>query len=358
MGFCKSGRLAMLSVTLLVAACGESGGPSEFNPSGMAADLALFDGVESDETFSALTAAFDDMASATGGSGTVVATAGLFLREPRSTQSTEQVPTVMRSLVREQRLHGPTFSRVIPPEVAGTTFEYDPAAGHWVAGDRTGAPANGVRFILYAVDGTGAVLEPLEEIGYADLSDLSSGSRNAGRIVVVANGTTHVDYAASFEGDATDAQLELDGFINFGTDRMVFDFGASYAGSDETTSTFSLDSDVSFPEHDVHVSVAMTGSSNGDDGSIELTETIESPNGRIDLAGAWATGASPSVEIEVNGEPYAHLAGYSEGQLVGVDGRELTAQEKQVLLEAFLFADIVAIVPVFLLSPMAGWMAI
>ena len=43
--------------------------------------------------------------------------------------------------------------------------------------DRTGAPANGVRFLLYAVDPvTFQPVEPLVEAGYVDITDLSGGN--------------------------------------------------------------------------------------------------------------------------------------------------------------------------------------
>ena len=355
MGFCKTRFLIAVLATSLLAACGgEGSGPTAFNATAMQADLALASGVESDPTVSALEAAFDDMALATGGSGVAVSTAGLFLREPRSAQSTEQMTSVMTALLRERRHPAISASVAIPPEVAGTTYEYDLAADHWVATDRTGAPVNGVRFILYTVDGAHAVVEPLDEIGYADLIDLSSGSTASGRIVVVADGTTWVDYRADATGDDVAGEVTINGYVRFPDDQFVFDVSMNYAQNDTDYPSLGLSSTVEFPAHGVLVDVQISKAA-GAAGVLSFTQRYETPNGRLDYAGGWSAETSPSLEIEVNGEPYAHLSGYEESDLVGNDGRVLTQDEKDVLVGAFVVGQISAMTPLFLLAPMAGF---
>src|SRR4026208_1737986 len=67
---------------------------------------------------------------------------------------------------------------IFPPETDGLTFEWDTTGiGSYQPTARTGAPATGVRFILYAVNGlTGLPTEPLTEVGYVDLADESTAS--------------------------------------------------------------------------------------------------------------------------------------------------------------------------------------
>lgn len=355
MGFCKN-TLLLATTVALVAACSDSSGPSEFNPSGMSSDLSLVTSAGSDPSFAAMTAAFDDMAEATGSSGAAVAAAGLFLREPRSEYSTEQMPSVMRALVRDR--HAPALNAsvgAIPPEVAGTTYEYDSDAGHWVAGSRSGAPANGVRFVLYQVDAIGAVVTPFSEIGYADLTDLSTGSSAGARLVVVVGGTTFADYAASATGDESDGHVSVDGYVGAGSNRMTVDFDADFQSSGADNVTFTVDSDLVFPSHSVAIGVHLVGSSSSNgEGQLQFTETLESSNGRLDISGAWATNASPSLEIHVNGSTYAHLAGYTEGDLVGNDGRVLTQEEREALFGAFIIGEATVVIPVYLVAPMIG----
>lgn len=355
MGFCKTRLLIAVLASALLAACGgEGSGPTTFDATAMQADLALASGIESDPTVSALEATFDDMALATGGSGVAVSTAGLFLREPRTARSTEQMSSVMTALLRERRHPAISASVAIPPEVAGTTYEYDATADHWVATDRTGAPVNGVRFILYTVDGAQAVVEPLDEIGYADLIDLSSGSTASGRIAVVADGTTWVDYRADASGDDVSGEMNINGYVRVPGDQFVFDVSMNYDQADTEYPNLDLSSTVEFPAHGVLIDARITKAA-GADGVMSFTQRFETPNGRLDYAGGWSPGTSPSLEIEVNGEPYAHLSGYEESDLVGNDGRVLTQDEKDVLVGAFVVGQVSAMTPLFLLAPMAGF---
>lgn len=357
MGFCKTRLLTTALASTLLAACGgEGSGPSDFDPAAMQADLAISEFPSDDATFSALMASFDDMALATGGSGAVVSAAGLFLSEPRSSHSTEQVTSVVRALFQERSHPAISASVAIPPEIAGTTYEYDVSTDHWVAGVRTGAPANGVRFILYAVDDFDSVIEPLDEIGYADLYDLTDGATAAGRIVVVANGTTWVDYRADLTGNEVTGELNLDGYLRFPSDQWVFEFSMTYDEGDTDDPEFQLTSTVEFPQHDVLIEVDWNRAA-GSAGLLTFTERFQSANGRLDYAGSWSDGSSPSLEILVNGDAYAHLGGDGEDDLVGVDGRVLTEDEKEVLAGAFVVGQFAAITPVFLVAPMAGFVS-
>ena len=81
----------------------------------------------------------------------------------------------------------------ISAEVAGKTFEYNGTG--YVPTDRTGAPSNGVRFIIYAVNPvTMQPVTPLQEVGYVQLTDLSGTTTQAARVVVVSDNITYLDY--------------------------------------------------------------------------------------------------------------------------------------------------------------------
>lgn len=54
-------------------------------------------------------------------------------------------------------------------QAPGTTYEFDPEGDTYVASMRTGAPADGVRFIVYELDTGGHPVVPLVETGYVDL---------------------------------------------------------------------------------------------------------------------------------------------------------------------------------------------
>lgn len=89
------------------------------------------------------------------------------------------------SLVRDvaqalrQRAAASPEANVIPPSVRGTTYVFDPEKHCYVPDpNRTGAPENGVRYALYAVNPF--THEPVvsEEIGYADLTDEGDDTPN------------------------------------------------------------------------------------------------------------------------------------------------------------------------------------
>ena len=91
---------------------------------------------------------------------------------------------------------------VLPAEVLGKTFEYNSGTAQYEATARTGAPANGVRFILYAVNPVTQVpVEPLTEAGYADVLDESTATANSVRLQLVSGGVTYLDYGVTGIGD-------------------------------------------------------------------------------------------------------------------------------------------------------------
>jgi hypothetical protein len=111
--------------------------------------------------------------------------------------------------------------------VLGRTFVFDPGTGQYVPDDaRTGAPADGVRFILYTVHGSTysedgysdlEVRLPLREVGFAEVAGVSGapgalGSGHAGAaraattsVRAVIDGTTSLEYTTT--GAITDGAM-------------------------------------------------------------------------------------------------------------------------------------------------------
>ena len=227
---------------------------------------------------------------------------------------------------------------------------YDDVAEDWVASDRAGAPATGVRFVLYAVDAFGAIVTPLVETGYIDLTDLSNGTEAAARLVAVSGGETKADYSASAAGDAGNGTMVIAGFIGTGEHRVDVDFTADVTTSGDNVN-FALDSRLEFPGHDVVLDASLNGTSNDATGesSAELEQLIESPNGRIELTGA--VGDETHLVIRVNGDTYATYDGNSE-TLTGANGRTLTQDEQGALFSAVFALEITVFVPIFFTTPL------
>jgi hypothetical protein len=349
MEFCKI-RVALAAATIvLTAACGDSG-PSEFDAAGMQADLAVIEQLEGDETFASLNAAFAGITGEFGDGAAVLSAASLQdMALTRGGRASAQ--SAINAFFTNGGANAISASLVsIPPEVAGKTFVYDDAADDWVASDRTGAPATGVRFVLYAVDAFGAIVSPLVETGYIDLTDLSSGSGAAARLVAVSGGETKADYSASATGDAGNGTMEIAGFVGTGANRLEMDFTADVTTSGDDV-TFALDSRLEFPGHDVVFDASLHGASNDvtETYSAQLEELIESPNGRLELAGDLGEGTH--LIIRVNGDVYATYDGDSE-TLTGANGRTLTQDEQGALFASVFALEITVFVPIFLTTPL------
>src|SRR6266516_4057854 len=107
-----------------------------------------------------------------------------------------------------------------------------------------GAPSNGVRFILYALDLAGQPIAT-QPIGRADFMDESSGNTQTLHVLVVGTTTdppvTYLDYAVSVTAGASTANVAVVGFITDGIERL--DFNAAI-GETSGSATFDIRFDV------------------------------------------------------------------------------------------------------------------
>jgi hypothetical protein len=125
---------------------------------------------------------------------------------------------------------GPQLVPVLRSGILGKTFVYDPGAGKYVVDPaRAGAPAAGVRFVLYDVGEGDVPVEPLRETGHADLVDQRASAPDAVglRLTVVSDGVTHLDYAFALGGSIGNASFEVAGFLSDGIERVDFDVSAA-----------------------------------------------------------------------------------------------------------------------------------
>lgn len=130
----------------------------------------------------------------------------------------------------------PVLMANIPTELLGTTFVFDPGANQYIPSDppRTGAPVDGVRFILY--DG----IATLNEVGYLDFVDASTfGSTSATldvtlKVFITDASTTMPVLQYRVTGTATDTggTVFFTGFLSDGSSQLDFDFEVT--GSDAT----------------------------------------------------------------------------------------------------------------------------
>src|SRR5437667_1479511 len=155
---------------------------------------------------------------------------------------------------------GGIAASIFPPAVVlGTTYTWNATTFQYEANDPAvlpGAPPNGLRFILNALDLAGQPIAT-QPIGYADLMDESSGNTQTLHVLVVGTTTdppvTYLDYAVSVTVGTGTASAAVVGFITDGIERL--DFNAAI-GETSGSATFDIRFDVNAA--DAHVRLRMT----------------------------------------------------------------------------------------------------
>lgn len=332
-------RAALVLCTLAATGCGtdRSTGPEDVRLDAqlLSADVAATDHAMRPPvlaSFGALSGRFDL------GPTTTVAIAGsrelLSARDDLTIASSKRLAlTAAERLMSASRFDVTLASPALRPGSLGTTYIYDPATQRYVAAlGRTGAPPDGVRFILYALNPV--TREPIVsvEVGHADLID-EGAARPTGlglRLIVVSEGTTYLDYRVALEGSATAGSLAVTGFLTDGETRLDFDIEASStAGPSGATMNVAFEFGVPARGFSVVGTVEGVQSPGGGLGRINLV--VHSGQTRIDVA---ITGDDDTVNATflVDGRIFATVTGDHRSPVVrGAGGRELSAEEVSAL---------------------------
>jgi hypothetical protein len=336
----RAGSLILASTLALSACGGDSNDPTPFDPVLFAGDFGtvfnayidLWDG-EVGESF---VRAAQHLAAA---SNTPMVRAGVAALQgapsaARTRAARDTFVTRVRTLLGAGLPAGAAV--VLPNDMLGTTWEWDAGAGEYVASDRAGAPANGVRFVMYVVDGgTGYPVEPLEEIGHLELTDLSTASADIARVVVVTDDVTRFDYRVTRTGDDQNGTFGADGYVSHDGDRIEVDIDIGMA-IDGTTQAWTVDAGLEFEMIPMSVTYRSddlwTGSAEHDEWEV----SVRGPHGFVDLRGSydWEDGSDAVEETvyEVNGRPFAEFVCDEETcAFLGTDGEPLSEDERNAL---------------------------
>jgi hypothetical protein len=216
---------------------------------------------------------------------------------------------------------------VIPTEARGTTFEFNTSTGNYEAGSQTGAPSNGVRFILYEPNSSGtAPATPLNDIGHLDLVDESTGSTDAIGIVAVIGNVTMLDYSASASATSTAITFGASGFISDGTTQVNFNLENDFSDS-QIHILYSLDVE----GQDTGVSIELTSNASG--ATIEVVIEVAGDNLTFHAEGGET---SFSGTVTFNGDVVAEFSGDENGaEFTDADGNPLTAEDVEALNSMF-----------------------
>ncbi len=228
---------------------------------------------------------------------------------------------------------GPFAVQGIRPSVLGRTYVYDPAAHRYVADPtRDGAPANGVRFILYAVDSASQEPRVGQETGYADLIDdgAAAGLGVGLHFRAVTGGRTFLDYAFTLTPALGGATLRVAGFLADEQDRLDFTLSAAAQASGGSASV-QVAFAFALPARHFHAAGTIAGASNGAAGALRIDVSVAIGADAIHLT-AESNGDAVNAALLVNGRLFATITGDPHHPTIrGEGGRELSPEETRAL---------------------------
>jgi len=314
-----------VAATLLAGACKESTSPSSSDPSAMATAVSNLNAAFSQN------AVFQSLAVLSS-KAVLAAPAAVPLLVPGFRAAARSTPRdVMLQLARR----APAAALALfPANELGKTFQWDTAAGgryRIVDSTKLGAPTNGVRFILYAVDtATLKPVLPLTTTGYVDLSDVSQPSYDGIHLVLHVGSLTAADYTVSEVRTTSSLSLTAVGYVqDVVTSGPQVSFDLSHLLSLPDSSLVS-----NYQASGNGATLTMqTSYSGAAAGNAETLDWLFQKNGSVEVIGG-ATTDSTNVEFKFNGATFATVRAATGGQpaFSGPNGRALTTGEMLALL--------------------------
>ncbi|HWO87744.1 MAG TPA: hypothetical protein VNL98_01200 [Gemmatimonadales bacterium] len=321
--------VAALAASAILVAC-EEDAPTAVNPAQMSTELssviATFENNAAFQSLSQLSSRFPNYA----------AVALLRSRLPDIPSRPEDV-AALRSYAAEMAAR---FSRpegilaspgdvqaLFPADVLGKTLVWDVNTDQYVVGNLSGAPANGIRILIYTIDpASGQPFEPLQQLGYVNLTDESTAQADRLGVELKLGTTTIADYTVSATVTTTSIQLGAVGFVRSadGTRQVNFNLTTTVSANGVAVNYQVTGNN--------GVSVSVTG--NLTQTGSQVTFTVSRGGASIELAvnmGATITGT-----VKFNGVTVATISGDpGNPTFTGAGGRALTQEEVQSLLAIF-----------------------
>ena len=230
---------------------------------------------------------------------------------------------------------------LIPDSLRGKTLAFSCASQHYAVTADSGAPATGVRLVLYQRAPDGSIACPAAAIGQLDLFDVSEPGTMAVRGVATGpgGGTALVDYTISH--NVTDAEwvASAAGFVSDGQQRLDLQVtGEPGSEVNHTIATLQIDDTAGNLHAVLHHAAQMGVDTYGDD----LDLSVQHVSGSAELKGSvgwFNTFRSWDEIVSLNGVPFAKVGGSvvpeGEGPTITPIGGPLflTGEQRQVLLD-------------------------
>jgi hypothetical protein len=311
-----------LAAVLALSACSDTGPNFEgnFDATGTSSNLQTIEAAYSTPAFRSFSVLGDQFEV---GGGVPAASANLIRAAAQSVTMTDQAKIAADKIA--NAIAAPA-AILIPEEYRAQTYTYN-GEYYEVNPDRADeAPTTGVRFILYAVNPvTDEIAEPLNEIGYADLIDLSNDTQASVQLVVASGGVDYLDYTVTATGVITAPTFTIDGYITDGDTPVTFTLVAGYISTFASV-TLTIDYDISVG--DFSVSADLSLETDGQDGAtVTVDVTFTNDGYPVRIFGGVQNDVG-TLQVTGDGQLFATIT-FTATQItvVGADGEALDQDE-------------------------------
>jgi hypothetical protein len=319
--------VAGLALAVGLAACSDSTGPNDdFDPSESAADFAAVDDAFNTDVYNSLSAMGEGFGSVTQAPALAVelVEAGrLSVTSPDTWQQRgEAIADLLASSAAQVIL--------IPESFRGRTYEYSATAGWYYNAARTGAPENGIRFILYAIDPV--THEPTDmEIGYADVKDESTDTEAIVRLQVFSGQDEYVNYTVKASGLVGSLSVEIAGSVTDGTTQVDFTLNHSFEATFASArAEFDYVIEVPSREFTVDATMVIEVDAGTQSASITVEASFRQGSNTVAIAGTIDSQTDGgTLEVTVNEAPFATITITRQSITVTPAEGELTAAHIQ-----------------------------
>ena len=216
----------------------------------------------------------------------------------------------------------------LPPSAVGKVFEWDFVDGRYEPTARTGAPANGVRFILYTVDSlTLEPADPLVEVGYADLTREGTDANPAARLVVkTTGGVTVFQYVATIGGTPSVPSFSVTGSAGTGPNAATFSLTV---GVNVVQGTITATWRTAIPARGLTTRTTLGLGEN----TFSISGVMQRGLNKVSIAGTLNYLSGGQLTVKVGDATFARIVTDMEGgtTITNPEGQPLTPEEEAVL---------------------------